>query len=216
MKINIHEGTAHTSGFELMDDKIRVQSKNYDEKNSFGKSFEKKFGFVFYLLVIFSFFAHGVLFWGKINIFRFFFAIVFLFIFNAFIFVLFIAFLDKEYRRWHACEHKIANLLNRGLELTLENLRNISQLHSKCSSQLGFPIILALAGEYLILTLTKINILSSLLYVLCLILFLYLFIAYLLSAGLPFQYLLTKKPTEEQFQEALRVAKEFKSKKEVL
>ncbi len=39
---------------------------------------------------------------------------------------------EKETSEWHAVEHKLINLLEAGQEVTLENLRNASEIRNEC------------------------------------------------------------------------------------
>ena len=218
MKSLVREGSANSTGFEIKGLGIEVQSKKYQEDDS--RAFmrlSKRFGFIGLLLFLFSAYGHFLLTWHKVDIFRLCVSMVFLIILDMFIYVFFIVFLNREAVQWHACEHKVVHLLNKELDLTMENLKRMSRLHPYCGTQWASLLMLILMGEYSLLVFTRMSFENGLL---LLVIFVLLYLFYLVSGCriiiLPLQYLSTREPTEEKLREALLVAQEFKSKFEEL
>lgn len=210
MRLDI-TGDADSTGFRIKRGKFRARSRNYQRNSQHQDLPIKKLEIFFYRLIFFSLAGHillSFLIWN--GIFRFCLSMILLVILDLCIYGAFACFLDKEFRRWHACEHKVIHLINKTPDLTLENLRKMKRLHGNCGSLLFALITLTLLGEYLLLTLTGgiINYLWDIVCIVCLAGFLSFF-----GLGLLSQYLLfTAEPTEEQLKEALRVAKEFVEK----
>jgi len=112
----------------------------------------------------------------------------------------------KTLKQWHSCEHKVINVLEEELDPTLENLRNMSSFSFACGSQGCFVKIASGFAVCLLLIFTKINLFLCLgigvgiWFILCLVSD---------KINFPTQHLTRKEPTHEQYEEALRVAREF-------
>ncbi len=115
----------------------------------------------------------------------------------------------KKENQWHACEHKAVNLLSHFDKITMENLKKESRCHLKCGTHKDIyrfgPVLFLFfcSFPYLIRPSSK-----------CLVILLYLAIILglytTIKGGFNFfiqYFFMTKKPTEEQLKETLRVAK---------
>src|SRR3989338_6669215 len=49
-----------------------------------------------------------------------------------------------DWRKWHACEHKVENLLRSRKEITIENLKKISPISKNCGASAFSLVILHL------------------------------------------------------------------------
>ena len=215
MKTLVRKGQSNSTGFEIKGSGIKVHSKKYQEDNSEElMRVSKRFGFIGLLLFLFSAYGHFLLLIRhKIGASRLCLSTIFLIVLDLLIYAFFILFLEKESAQWHACEHKVANLLNKDLDLTMENLKRMSRLHPYCGTQLASLLMLVLMGEYSLLVFTRISIEDSLLLI---FVFISSYLSYLVMSGRriitsPLQYLSTREPDEEKLWEALLVAWEFRS-----
>lgn len=200
-------GRANSTGFEIKWEDLRVSSKDYKNKPEF---LSMGIALIFWLIVcLFSRYLEniytGMAGFKDLSNSRDFFSLCCQF---GIIFVLIISIsLPKRLKQWHACEHRVAGLIEKNSDLTLENLRRTSCLNPRCGSEVISSIFLASLVTYLLLNLTCIPI------IFCrLILAASYFFLIVLPVSSPIQYLFTKEPIEEQLEEALRVAKEFKEK----
>lgn len=115
--------------------------------------------------------------------------------------------MEHETRRWHGCEHKTAALIQRGYDITLENLKKMPRIHKDDGLSHCFDIPLSYLLLALFLALIQVN------YLIILILIIYIgagmFHPLLLSG--PWQLLTTAEPKEWQLKESLQVAKLIKA-----
>lgn len=120
----------------------------------------------------------------------------------------------KKTNQWHACEHKAANMLLYCDEITLENLKKEGRCHPHCGSvQNGHrftPVLLFFFCSFSYI-LNPDN--ARLAFLFYLIILSGLFATTRGAFDFILQYLFTtRKPTEEQLKEALRIAKIVREK----
>lgn len=214
-KIKTERGQANSTGFKIQAYGIEVRSANYlSEDDKWHERYMAKKFVLYWFILNFIFLAVHCCLFFKINIVRFLLSMFLLFIVVTFVAVVITGFVHgKRSLQWHACEHKAGNLLDSNLDLTLDNMRKTSRFHSRCGTQRVSVVMLFLLGEYLLLSLTKLSILSVLMWSP------WFLVIYVVACSFdfqlppsPLQYLTTRNPNEEQLEEALRVAQEIMEK----
>lgn len=123
-------------------------------------------------------------------------------------------FFFKKTNQWHACEHKAVNMLLYCDEVTMENLKKESRHHSDCGTtdceyRFGPAIFLFFCSFHYLVNFDN----ARLVFLLYLIILWSLFTATRGGFAFFLQYcFMTRKPTEEQLKETLRVAKIVREK----
>lgn len=131
-------------------------------------------------------------------------------------------FKHKIVRQWHACEHKLIHLLSKALKeesgrsLTIENLKRAGRTHLFCETSNHILFVMVILACYVIVLLVPAEYSGAvpmmIIYLGMIKLVSILFVSMFLSlfVGILAQYFFfTAKPTEEQFEETVRVGKEF-------
>ncbi len=210
-------GSANSTGFVIKGSKIVISSKEHGLTRKLGLRFYLSLVFVImpcWSVIFMSYFFPDKLLDLIVNInwpfsLRTTFALPYLWLAASGFIYMFT--LSKRTKQWHGCEHKVASLIESGLVLAMENLKKMSRVTLDCGSQTSFCSIIASFVTFLLLNFTMIGLEWQLSLYPSVFIFLYVLLD-ALSFPLPTQYLVTQEPTEEQLQEGLRVAKEFKAK----
>ncbi len=120
---------------------------------------------------------------------------------------------SRERRQWHGAEHKLINLLTKGLPLTLENIKKMQNFYPyrKTCGSLGvsdyFSLYLSLVAFLFIFSFFSyfISFYGAIIAAFCIFFWVNFFFSYLFFYFLQKRFF-TAEPTEKQMNEALEVA----------
>lgn len=217
MKRIVDHGSANNGGFKIWNKNIIIESKGYKTGKWMYRSIfiaRISFFFAFSCLLII---AHFWIIKGE-NLIVNLFSVICLIVVALIISRLGQRVLEsllgyKKIFQWHACEHKVIHLINKNLPITFENLRKMKRISLECGTfifTLGCSVamlfylafnqsqIVRYTGQQVFYWIFAILLIMSVIFFLPSIIFQY--------------FISTAEPTEEQLEETLRVAKEFKAK----
>lgn len=138
---------------------------------------------------------------------------------SAYMFLAFLVFVYKSDREWHACEHKVVNLLQSSLVINEKNLKKASRINFRCGTFRACWIILLFVNYivicwayYSIESLSFYGLISQLfIFGVISIIFSAVFIAliFIIICPLMQYFLFTARPSEDKLEQSLELAKEI-------
>lgn len=207
-------GNCRGRGFVIFDWDVKIKSKNYGIGETGNEPGKKIYIILLCALVVLNlvlflvFFPGWNLGWSSVVVFFF---CDFIFCLAVGLLLFLFRFVDLEGAQWHACEHKVVNLIKSGKKVNLENLKRAKRVHWDCGTWI---ISMLFVGSLGTLILLKNGLLTWLWqeqyapwYILPLA---WGLIGLAYAPSLPLQYFFTTaEPTEAQLKESLEVVRKF-------